>query len=415
MAAKGQEKLSTTYPNFDHVFPRIIPSHTKNLGFLKELPMPERYFNYQKYIADSYWDRRYFVRRWWSLQREDKRWSPPYFAALHPLLHPQREPHMARLGAEFVRMEGLVRRAATGVAGSAMLDSTLATALLLLDPQRTDPAAYLSHFHNVNDIDSIETFFYYLSEKVGEWGTQKMIGPCILSPHLQCGALIDSFDRPPPIYTPYNAPYLPELLQNSMRPVEERRLYYIEVPPRHALSADASTFSSGPAQLTPLEPTRLARSLLPLFQAACSTSALFPAPDKLEAAFLLRQIMHMPTMAWVARIQHQPVGFILLQPDLGQTLRRANGGRNWLWRSWLTWRSGRPAAEGRVLFAGVLPTWRRRGIGRQLLQQALLTAANRGWRSLTVGPLAEQQPGATLLRSVGATARQRYQIYETNF
>ncbi|MEZ4657703.1 MAG: GNAT family N-acetyltransferase [Caldilineaceae bacterium] len=368
------------------------------------------YINHQLHAADSYWERRHFIRRWWSQQRQDTRWTPPHVAALQPFLHPQRAFHLARAAPLFMHMDGLARRGSSMGSGSPAFESTLATALLLMDPQRADRTAYLSHFDSVNDLDSLETFFYFLSEKLWERGIHKAIGPCMASPHLQCGALMDSFNLAPPLHTPYNAPYLPELLQSVMQPIEERHLYHI-----HIAAETASSPAPGPAQLSPLDPTRLARSLLPLFQAACAISAHFPPPDSREAEFILRQIMLTPTRAWVARIQRQPVGFVLLQPDMGFALRRANGGRNWLWRRWLHWRSERPVTAGRILYWGVLSAWRGQGIGQQLLAHAINEAARRGWRSLTVGPLPTGNLGAMLLRKIGGKPVQRYQLFETGF
>lgn len=371
--------------------------------------MTANYFNYQQHVAASYWDRRHFIRRWWSQQRQDKRWTPPHAAALNALLHPQHTPLLAEGAPLFMHMDGLARRGSS-LASSAGFETTLATALLLKAPQQAGQTAYLSHFNCVNDLDSLETFFYFLSEKLWERGIHKAIGPCILSPHLQGGVLMDSFNLAPPLHTPYNAPYLPELLQSVMRPIEERHLYHINIKP------EARAWPRpAPAQLSPLDPLRLARSLLPLFQAACTLSDHFPPPDSHAAEFLLRQIMLTPTLAWVARIQRQAVGFVLLQPDLGFALRRADGGRNWLWRSWLYWRRGRPVTAGRLLYMGVLPAWRGQGIGQQLLAHAMDEAERRNWHSLSVGPLPADNWGVMLLRKMGANSLQRYQIFETGF
>ena len=377
--------------------------------------MAAHYFNYQQHVADSFWDRRHFIQRWYNHQRQDKRWTPPHSAALQPLLHPQRTPHLARMAPLFLYMDGLARRSSS-LAGGAGFESTLATALLLTHAHGSERITHLSHLGSVNDQDSLETFFYFLSEKLWEKGSHKAVGPCIVSPHLQCGVLVDSFNLAPPLHTPYNAPYLPELLQGVMHPLEERRLYHIDIDiSKEGADESVLAAANGPAQLSPLDPMRLARSLLPLFQTACTISEHFPAPDRREAEFIISQLLLTPTLAWIARIQRNPVGFVMVQPDLGFALRRANGGRHWSWRRWLNWRSGRPVTTGRLLYLGVLPAWRRQGIGTQLLTHAVNQAAHRGWRTVTAGPLPKDNAGIMLLRSMGGTAAQTYQILAADF
>jgi GNAT superfamily N-acetyltransferase len=88
---------------------------------------------------------------------------------------------------------------------------------------------------------------------------------------------------------------------------------------------------------------------------------------------------------------------------------------------------GRPVAAGRLLFGGVLPAWRGRGVGAALWGWALAAARARGWRTLTIGPLwsprrvsrvpaADPEPlAAAFLLARGALPRQTYHLYEWSF
>ncbi len=62
-------------------------------------------------------------------------------------------------------------------------------------------------------------------------------------------------------------------------------------------------------------------------------------------------------------------------------------------------------------FGDVLPEWRNRGIGQQLWRQALQTAQQQQWQSLTIGPVAEGAASATFLKKWGAQPRQHYVLY----
>jgi GNAT superfamily N-acetyltransferase len=212
----------------------------------------------------------------------------------------------------------------------------------------------------------------------------------------------------PPLHTPYNPPYLPDVLQAGMTPVQETRLYSVN-------ATSPSVAPDGPARLTPLEPPRLAGDLRPLLVAALDTGGLFPPPDEVEAAFVLAWWGVWPLHGWLAEMEHEgawtPVGFVLLQPDLAAPVAWAKGGRSWLRRPWLSWRSRRPATVGRLLAGGVLPEWRGQGIGIQLWRQVLAHAMDAGWRELTAGPLDPESAGASFLTARGATAQQRYLLY----
>jgi GNAT superfamily N-acetyltransferase len=234
----------------------------------------------------------------------------------------------------------------------------------------------------------------------------RLIGPTGLSPHLGTGLLQDHWDELPPLHSPYDPPYMLEAVDSAMRPLGRSRLYHLEIPPERPPAPPAL------AQLSPLEPARLASDLLPLLAAACPSWADFAPPDAKEAAFLLRWLGRWPLYGWLAQVQGEPVGFVLLQPDLSPRLRRAGGGRRRLWRPWLTWVSQRPARQGRLLYGAVLPQWRGRGIGRQLLHQALITGHEGGWRTLSIGPLPTTSSACAFLERQGARSRQSYLLYQ---
>jgi GNAT superfamily N-acetyltransferase len=107
----------------------------------------------------------------------------------------------------------------------------------------------------------------------------------------------------------------------------------------------------------------------------------------------------------------QPVGFVILGPDLAPQLKRAGGGRNPFKRAWLRLASQFSVRQGRIFYAGVLPRWRRQGIGRQLMIQAVITAQDKGWEKIIIGPVPENSEAAIFLNRAGARPCQSYQIY----
>ena len=360
------------------------------------------YRNHHNQLAEDWWERRSFLAKWWRIQEDDSYWVPPYYPTIRRALEPKDNAHLTRLSPLYIHTEAIRNRKDATLS----LETPVASAVALADPRRQDGVAYLALLHCANDAYSLERLISYLAELLPARGYHKVIGPTGLSPHLGSGLLQDYWNHLPPLHTPYHSPYMPEVVGSLFRPFRRSQLYHFEIPSRLPPPPPKQ------AVLIPLDPKRLAADLLPLFRAACPNWADFVAPDTAEAAFLLNWIKPWPVTAWLAEIEAQPVGFILLQSDLAPRLHRARGGRNLLWRSWLAWVGRRPAQQGRILFAAVLPDWQKQGIGRQLWHQALLTAHHQGWQNLTIGPLPSTAPANKFLRNRGAEPRQTYLLYQ---
>lgn len=371
------------------------------------------YFNYITRLAETGFERWEFMRSWQRLAARDEYWAPPHTPTLRRVLRPQRAPHFERLSPRLLLVEAMPRRRhphdVRGLPAhafpTAVMEQPVATAVLLHDPRRHDRTATVALLQTVND----ETTFRYLQTQIEEQlqalHIPRYIGPVGLSPHLGSGVLLDQWHLASPWHTAGNQPFLPELLDKRLRPLPPQRLYTVPVPTPPAAP-------TGPAQLTPLDPTRLATDLLPLWRLACTNPYGFPLPDAMEAAFLLDWLHPYTLSGWTAVLNDLPVGFVLVQPDLGPLLARLGGARRWWQRPLWRLLQRRPAVHGRLLFGAVHADYRQRGIGRQLLQAALQMAQQQGWRTLSAGPLPLTGTAVSLLESAGAEAAQTIGLYE---
>lgn len=384
------------------------------------------YFNYRVQSIDaagaSYWERRDFLHAWWALFREDRRWTPPVYSQLRRMIDPRHNAHLSRLQARLVHIEAMyrtgLRRSRTDqqeIPMTSVLEKPLAVAMPVIDPRRKGRTAHLSMLQLAADEEGFDRLLAHLAETYAALGYRRFVGPVGISPHLGSGILVDSWNEWPPVHTPANPPYLPELLERRMRPLQTGRLYHVAVP------NDQPPTLNGLANLSHIDPARLAGDLLPLLvTATANETAGFPAPDAAEATLIL-QLLHLDILiAGLATIQDEPVGFVLLGPDIAGRLRATGGGRNPLGRGRLALTRSRAVAGGRVFFGAVLEAWRGRGIGRQLWHWAMQESASRRWRELTIGPIWEPSnihPAAAgaFLQRQGAVSRQTYQLFESSF
>jgi hypothetical protein len=78
-----------------------------------------------------------------------------------------------------------------------------------------------------NDEETLERLLDAALGWAGEQGCTQLVGPTGLLPAWQSGALLDHFHVTPPLHTPYNPPYLPDILAGAMTPLYDTALYQL--------------------------------------------------------------------------------------------------------------------------------------------------------------------------------------------
>jgi GNAT superfamily N-acetyltransferase len=375
------------------------------------------YFNHHKKIARNRWEWNEFTAAWWRIYGDDHRWVPPYFPDLRKVLRPGSNSYLQQFNALPWHHEALRRNSSTDypalrtgeghdvLLGAPMIEEPVAASIVLKDERRADGAAYLALLRSANHVESLERHLDDIVQELAEQGCRQIIGPTGLSPHLGSGILQDHWNDTPPLHTAYNPPYVPEILAGMMQIDHTSRLYWIDTDRGHPRITDTNI------AYRRFDPADLSGDYLPMFRSAFYEPAGFIPPDQQEAAFLLREIDRWPMVAYLAERAGKPAGFVLLQPDLATVLQFGKGGRGLAGRLYILWASRKPAKRGRLVFGGVLPEWRRQGIGSLLFDCALTTAREMGWSELSIGPVPEGSQGENFLHDAGATPKQTYAIY----
>lgn len=377
------------------------------------------YFNFASRSAEDWWGRREFLHAWWRGNARDRRWIPPRYRLLNRAIVHRREPFLNTRLPVPLTVEAVVRQSQSSGYGNigsvfapaGMGHAIVGQALALTDTGNSPATLFLSLMAFANDAEALESLLQAGWQQGAAQGARRLVAPAELAPSFSAGLLLDNFHLPPPLHTPYNAPYLPELVEVAMEPLRLSRLWFMETTTRPPLPSPPHGL-----EIAPIDAMRLAGDLLPLLQTAVqgddATASPAAAPlSAAEAEFALRMASDAPLLGRLALLDGVPVGFVLAQADVGAALRRLRGGRPLWARAALAIRPPVDAAAGRVLLGGVLPQAQGQGIARHLLDNTLRLAADTGWRVLAIGPVVEESAAAQLLAKVGATQRQRYGLF----
>jgi hypothetical protein len=386
--------------------------------------MLQTYFNYTVHVAQSRRERMAFVRAWWRIYQEDRRWTPPFYPTLVRLAVRGDDPHWLRLQPSPLHVEGMPRRKPIyGRAGlpptewSAALETPVAASLIWRDRRADQQTAFLGLWRTVNDDEARKRLLEAVLESGWRAGVRRLVGPVHLSPYLGYGFLVDHWDHVPPAGTPYCPPYQAELAGRQMGVIAEDRLWHLPVPAAGA-PPGLTVEAAAPALLT--------EALWPLWSAAPPVQPLLPALDREEARFLLHWWGHLDLQVRVALVNGRPAGFSLLAPDLGPSLRASKGGRTWSGRlRWFLLRR-RPMRRGRLLALATDSDTGTSGVANPPVADAVAdpsdvaealvadmrrTARERGWQSIVAGPLPDTHQTARLLAKHGATPVQTVQLF----
>lgn len=252
-------------------------------------------------------------------------------------------------------------------------------------------------------------------------GRQRAIGPVGITPRDQIGLLVDGFDRPAALLTPYNPPYYPGLLEAAgYRPILNLRAYAWRpdmVDTRGMIGLGTQIAARGALQIRSVDPDRLesealliARLLNQAFQHVWGYIPISDA-EALAIAAHLAPVLD-PSLCLIALRRGEPCGVAITVPDVNWLFRRI-GGRWWPfgWLVALRWRHRIPHA--RFMALGVPSGRRATGTAVQLMLATHRALIAGGYRSAELSQVFdENQSMRRLLERMGCQVIKRYAVYE---
>jgi GNAT superfamily N-acetyltransferase len=219
-------------------------------------------------------------------------------------------------------------------------------------------------------------------------GLEAVIGPVNLTTHDETGVLVDGFDAPASLMTPYNPPYYDRLLHAAgYTPANDYYAY------RATLVGDVSpaverlvrSYANGKNRGIRIRPLDLknwnseARTIWSLYNRAFeSVWGFVPiAWDEFAPRAKRFRQFAVPELVPIAEVDGEPVGFALVLPDINEALRGTNG--RLIPFGWLHIARAVPRIRAfRFILLGVLPEHRGSGVGALIAFHVRETARHLG-------------------------------------
>lgn len=300
-------------------------------------------------------------------------------------------------------------------------------------------AAIENRSHNAHHRDRVGFFGFFecaedpeaasaLTGAAESWlrdrGLSTARGPISPSMNHESGLLVEGFDTPPAVMTPWNFPYYDGLLQQAgYRGVQDLVGYDIPADGRFAIPERVGRLAERTARTTgvvfrtldvrTLE--REARSVLDLYCDAWDGNWGFtpPAWDEFwHTAKDLKSVL-LPEYSFVATVDDEIVGFMLMVRDLNRVLRDVPSGRLWPTTIARLATRLRKVRHGRILLLGLRREYRHRGLFPLFAYEAARLAHETGFGGAEASWILDDNEDLTRpLDALELRRYKRWRIYE---
>ena len=235
-----------------------------------------------------------------------------------------------------------------------------------------DRVGFFGFFDCRDDQEAANGLFERTERWLGDRGLNSVRGPVSPSMNHECGVLVDGFNFPPVIMTPWNPPYYDSLIERAGYARARDLLgYYLpagDLPGVHErvrrlaertlvrtrLKFRAWDFSTMEEEV---------RDAFELYCDAWDGNWGFVPPSWDEFWHLakdLKSVLH-PDFAFVAEIDGKTVGFIMIARDINRVLHRISSGRLWPWNIARLLIELPKVLNGRIVLLGLKREYRNRG------------------------------------------------------
>ena len=287
-----------------------------------------------------------------------------------------------------------------------------------------DRVGFFGFFECVDDDDAARELLARASEWVRSRGLTSIRGPMSPSMNHECGLLVDGFDTPPVLMTPWNPGYYGDLVEGAgFQKVQDLLAFYIPAGDKLAVPERVRRLAERTLQRTRIKFRTLdvatleqeARKVLQLYNEAWAGNWGFVPPSWEEFWHTAKDLKAVlaAEFSFVAEVDNEIVGFMLIARDINRLLREMPSGRLWPGNVIRLLTGTSKIMSGRVVLLGLRTEYRNRGLFPLVAYEAARRALEiRAEGAEASWILDDNEALVVPLEAMGLAPYKRWRIYE---
>jgi GNAT superfamily N-acetyltransferase len=273
----------------------------------------------------------------------------------------------------------------------------------------------------VPDVEVARALLSSAEERLRQKGMTLIRGPFNFSTNEECGFLIKGFDTSPVIMMPHTKPYYPDFM-SQLGYVKAKDLLAYSYSHKGYIPDYLQRFSERVAERSnvTVRPVSLDRfeedvaKAFSVYNQAWARNWGFVPMTEAEFTYMAHELRPVvdTSLAHVAEIDGEPVGFALGLPDYNPIFRKMNG-RLFPFGIFRFLLGRRHISRLRVITMGVVPEHRKRGIDIFLIYRTFVDGLEKGYRWAEFSwVLEDNEIFKRAMDRLGAEQYKTYRIYE---
>ena len=281
-------------------------------------------------------------------------------------------------------------------------------------------AGFFGFFECVNDPPVAKALLNGVSDELRRAGLLIMRGPMNFSTNEDCGFLIEGFNEPPMLMTPYNPPYYNDLMTlYGMEKAKDLHAFIADIAeelPDKIVRVAGLARKNG-ITVRPVDMKNFRRDMQTfreIYNSSWEDNWGFLPLTGGEVDFLSKRLrpVVVPELALIAEVGGEPAGFLGLLPDFNFVLRKIKGLLNPFTIPKAVYYS-RKIRDLRLLLFGIKKEFRAKGVDALLFSEGFRAIKKRGFKRVEFSWILEDNmPVLRLARMCGGRPYKRYRIYE---
>ena len=228
-----------------------------------------------------------------------------------------------------------------------------------------DTVGFYGFFESINDQSVADSLFHAAANWLKQRGLTVMRGPVSFSTNDECGLLIDGFDLPPAVLTPYTPPHYVDLTERAgFTKARDLFLYHSvnDQLPERLIRGAKLIAKRKKITLRPIDMKRFSEEvelIKKVYNSAWERNWGFIPMTEAEIDHLAKDLkpVIVPELVVFAEREGELIGFAVALPDLNVALKTNPSGRLFPGILKILWKA-RKITRLRVMLLGVVPEYR---------------------------------------------------------